>query len=60
MIKHVCDRCNDEIPYNHQRVYVIPKDDKGDFLVDMRIEYELCRNCKEKLKKFLEGKEDDK
>lgn len=60
MIKHVCDRCYDEIPGNHQRVYMILKDEKGDFIVDMKLEYELCRNCKEKLKEFLEGEKDGK
>ena len=60
MIKHVCDRCKDEIPNNHERVYVMPKNQDGDFLIDMRLEYELCRNYKNKLKNFLEGAEDGK
>ena len=57
MIVHKCDRCKDEIPNNHERTYVIPKNQDGDFFVDMRLEYELCRICREKLKNFLEGAE---
>lgn len=58
MIKHFCDRCGGEIHKNDQRTYVIPKDQDGDKPIGMRVEYELCVNCKHELKDFLEGKKD--
>lgn len=55
MIKHFCDRCGKVIPINGQKTYVLPKDQCGDRLSDMQLEYELCFDCKDNLKEFLEG-----
>lgn len=57
MIKHFCDRCGKEIPKNDERTYVSCRNQNGDKSYGMNVEYELCLDCKHKLKDFLEGKD---
>ena len=56
MIKHFCDRCGKEVHKLSDRVYLQPLDELHDTPEDMKPEYELCWDCKQELKKFLEGK----
>ena len=57
MIKHFCDRCGNEIPKDGLWTYVITKDQCGDRLNEMKPEYELCFDCKDRLKEFLEAED---
>jgi hypothetical protein len=55
MVKHFCDRCGNEIHQKEERIYVRPKDQDADIPIGMKVEYELCLNCKRDLRDFLGG-----
>ena len=57
MIKHFCDRCGKEIPKNGQKTYVRVTDQDVEVPKGMKVEYELCMDCLDKLVDLLEGKD---